>query len=171
MIARLFTAVLALLGAGTMSQAPEFAQQYRQALGGAVGELEVIVEDFDTASARAGLSRDQALAQYRGTDNAFLGERGAQISSTLDRYQRLKGQAEALETAGPFERIWLVLQEPDMRVVEGARDRFEPAVPLTIAGGTMALIGAFIGWVLGHGTQTTAKATGKMMRGRKPVKS
>ena len=170
MIARLFTMVLALAGAGTLSQAPEFAQQYRQALGGAVDELQVIVEDFDTASERAGLSRDQALAQYRGTDNEFLDERGTQISSTLDRYERLKGQVEALETAGPFERIWLVFRAPDMRVVEGARDRFEPAVPLTIAGGIMALIGACIGWLLGRGTGTTVKATGKMLRGRRPAK-
>ena len=166
MIARVFTLLFALAGAGTLSQAPEFAQQYRQALGGAVAELQVIAEDFDAASERAGLSRDQALAQYRDTGNTFLGERGEQISGTLERYDRLKDQAEAIEGAGPFERIWLVLREPDLRVVEGARERFEPAVPLTIAGGIMALLGAFIGWLVARGGATTAKATGKMLRGR-----
>ena len=166
MIARLFTTVLAVFGAGTMSQAPEFAQQYRQALGGAVTELRLIVEDFDAASARSGLSRDQALAQYRDTDNAFLSERGEQISGTINRYERLKGQADALEKAGPFERIWLVVQDPDRRVLDGARDRFEPAVPLTLVGGAMALIGALLGWMLAAGTRGTAKATGKMLRGR-----
>jgi len=166
MIGRLFTAVLAVLGAGTLSQAPEFSQQYRQALGGAVAELEVVVEDFDEASERAGLSRDQALLQYRDTDNEFLGERGQQISGTLERYERLKGQADAIEDAGPFERIWLVLREPDLRVVEGARERFEPAIPITIAGGVMALIGAFIGWLVARGSTGTVKATGKMLRGR-----
>lgn len=166
MIGRVLTGLLALLGAGTMSQAPEFTQQYRQALGGAVAELQVVAEDFDQASGRAGLSRNQALEQYRDSDNSFLGERGQQIESTLDRYERLKGQADAIETAGPFERMWLVIQEPDMRVVEGARERFEPAIPLTIAGGVMALLGGFIGWLLGRGTGTTVKATGKMLRGR-----
>lgn len=166
MIGRVLTGLLALLGAGTMSQAPEFTQQYRQALGGAVAELQVVAEDFDQASERAGLSRNQALEQYRDSDNSFLGERGQQIESTLDRYERLKGQADAIETAGPFERMWLVIQEPDMRVVEGARERFEPAIPLTIAGGVMALLGGFIGWLLGRGTGTTVKATGKMLRGR-----
>lgn len=166
MIARVFAAVLALFGAGTMSQAPEFTQQYRQALGGAVAELELIAQDFDGASARAGLSRDQALTQYRETDNAFLSERGRQIEGALNRYERLKVQAAALESAGPFERIWLVLREPDLRVVEGARARFEPAIPLTIAGGVMALVGAFLGWLIAHGTGGTVKATGKMLRGR-----
>lgn len=166
MIGRVLTGLLALFGAGTMSQAPEFTQQYRQALGGAVAELQVVAEDFDQASERAGLSRNQALEQYRDSDNSFLGERGQQIESTLDRYERLKGQADAIETAGPFERIWLVIQEPDMRVVEGARERFEPAIPLTIAGAVMALLGGFIGWLLGRGTGTTVKATGKMLRGR-----
>lgn len=60
---------------------------------------------------------------------------------------------------------WLVMREPDLRVVEGARERFEPAIPLTIAGGVMALIGAFIGWLLGRGSAGTVKATGKMLRG------
>lgn len=166
MIGRIFTGLLALAGAGAMSQAPEFTQQYRQALGGAVAELQVVAEDFDQASERAGLNRDQALGQYRDTDNSFLGERGEQIEGTLNRYERLKGQADAIETAGPFERIWLVIQEPDMRVVEGARERFEPAVPLTIAGGVMALLGGFIGWLFGRGTGATMKTTGKMLRGR-----
>lgn len=166
MIGRVFTALLALAGAGTLSQAPEFTQQYRQALGGAVEELQVVAEDFDQASERAGLSRNEALEQYRDTDNSFLGERGQQIEGTLNRYERLKGQAEAIESAGPFERIWLVLQEPDMRVVEGARERFEPAIPLTIAGGVMALLGGFIGWLFGRGTGATVKTTGKMLRGR-----
>lgn len=166
MIGRVLTAFLALAGAGTLSQAPEFTQQYRQALGGAVAELQVVAEDFDQASEQAGLSRNQALDQYRDTDNNFLGERGQQIEGTLDRYERLKGQADAIETAGPFERIWLVIQEPDMRVIEGARERFEPAIPLTIAGGVMALLGGFIGWLFGRGTGTTVKATGKMLRGR-----
>lgn len=166
MIGRVLTALLALAGAGTLSQAPEFTQQYRQALGGAVAELQVVAEDFDQASEQAGLSRNQALDQYRDTDNSFLGERGQQIEGTLDRYERLKGQADAIETAGPFERIWLVIQEPDMRVIEGARERFEPAIPLTIAGGVMALLGGFIGWLFGRGTGTTVKATGKILRGR-----
>lgn len=166
MIGRVLTGLLALLGAGTLSQAPEFTQQYRQALGGAVAELQVVAEDFDQASEGAGLSRNEALDQYRDTDNSFLDQRGQQISGTLDRYERLKGQAEAIETAGPFERIWLVVQKPDMRVIEGARERFEPAIPLTIAGGVMALLGAFIGWLLGRGTGATVKTTGKMLRGR-----
>lgn len=166
MIGRAFTGLLALIGAGTMSQAPEFTQQYRQALGGAVAELQVVAEDFDRASEQAGLSRNEALEQYRDTDNSFLGERGRQIAGTLDRYERLKGQAEAIETAGPFERIWLVIQNPDMRIVEGARERFEPAIPLTIAGGVMALLGGFVGWLLGRGTGATVKGTGKMLRGR-----
>lgn len=164
MIGRVLTMILALGGAGAASQAPEFTQQYRQALGGAVQELQVIVEDFDRASTSAGLTRQEALNQYTNTDNDFLAERGNQISGTLGRFERLKNQSDALETAGPFERIWLVIQDPDSRIVQGARERFEPAIPLTIAGGVMALLGAFIGWLLGQGTRTTVKTTGKMLR-------
>ncbi|MEM6710759.1 MAG: DUF2937 family protein [Pseudomonadota bacterium] len=166
MIARLVTVLLALTGAGTMGQAPEFAQQYRQALGGAVAELQLVVEDFDDASARSGLSREEALQQYQTTDNEFLSERGTQISQTINRFERLRDQANALEAAGPFERIWLVVQSPDARVLNGARTTFEPAVPLTVAGLGMALLGAFVGWGIARGTGTIVKASANMMRRR-----
>jgi len=38
----------------TLSQFPEYAQQYVQRLGGAVDELRIIVEDFDRAPPRRG---------------------------------------------------------------------------------------------------------------------
>ena len=166
MIARLLTIVFVLAGGGTASQAPEFTQQYRQALGGAVGELRVIVEDFDRASADSGLTRDEALGQYAQVESGFLAERGQQMTATIDRFERLAEQEAAIEGAGPFERILLVMQEPDARLMETAWERFEPAIPLTIAGGVMAALGAFIGWMLAFGGVQAGKASGRMLKGR-----
>ena len=168
MMGRVLTLILALVGAGLFSQAPEFAQQYRQALGVAVGELEVIVRDFDAASARAGLTRQEALAQYRVPDNSFLTERGTQLGATLTRYETLSAQALALESAGPIERILLIARDPDPTIVAGARDRFEPAIPLTLAGGLMAAFGWLAGWLAGRVGGAGVRAAGRMAKGLAP---
>lgn len=43
------------------SQFPEFSQQYKQRLSGAVDELAWVVERFDADAAALGMSRDAAL--------------------------------------------------------------------------------------------------------------
>ena len=47
------TMAFGLAGALTLSQAPEFAQQYRQRLGGALDELRRVVADFDADAAKS----------------------------------------------------------------------------------------------------------------------
>ena len=54
MLARPIALAVALVLGFLLSQAPEFAQQYRQRLGGAVDELARIITQFDEDSARSG---------------------------------------------------------------------------------------------------------------------
>ncbi|MBR7518809.1 DUF2937 family protein, partial [Mycobacterium tuberculosis] len=55
MLARVIYLLPAILLGATLSQAPEFAQQYRQRLGGAVDELQTIIARFSADAARLGL--------------------------------------------------------------------------------------------------------------------
>ena len=55
MIARTMALAAALLGGVTTSQLPEFAQQYRQRLGGAIDALTQVVEEFRADAAAHGL--------------------------------------------------------------------------------------------------------------------
>ena len=59
---RLLAFIGGLGGAVSLSQFPEFSQQYLQRLAGAVDELQVIVETFDADAKGANLTRDEALA-------------------------------------------------------------------------------------------------------------
>lgn len=47
MLGRMLTMAMALLGGVFFSQAPEFAQQYRQRIGGALDELKIMISEFD----------------------------------------------------------------------------------------------------------------------------
>ena len=57
--------IVGVVFGGAFSQAPEFAQQYRQRLGGALDELTAIVQRFDQDAARAGLDRRRAARTSR----------------------------------------------------------------------------------------------------------
>lgn len=144
MLGRFIVGLAAFFGAIVSSQFPEFSAQYRQRLGGAMEELRAIVSEFDSSAARNGLSRDDALARYDKAGEPFLRDQGASATTTLRRFEHLASQRERLETTAPVMRPIVVLSGPDKRVIEGAWQDFEPAVPVTSAGFVWAALGFFI---------------------------
>jgi len=132
--ARTVSWAAALICAAVFSQAPEFSQQYRQRLGGAIGELKSIVENFDRDAARSELTREEALELYGATDDAFLQDRGRSMQAVFARYDKLVAQRAALDHAGAIAAPFHVLTAPDLYLVEETREDFAPALPLTPAG-------------------------------------
>ncbi len=66
---------LALAAGLGSSQAPEYVQQYRQRLGGAIDELGAVVAAFDADSAKAGMTHDQGLQRLSHDDDVFVRDR------------------------------------------------------------------------------------------------
>ena len=142
------TAFALLVGAGA-SQAPEFAQQYRQRLGGAVDELARVVARFDADAAAEGLARNDALRRYEGAADDFLNRRGASVRSDIARLDRLRNHAATLEAAPPTMRPILIAREGDGTIARATFRIYEPALPLTASGATYGLSGlfaAFLAW-------------------------
>lgn len=144
-IRRSVVTVAALTGLVATSQAPEFAQQYRQRLGGAVEELRTVAENFDKDAESSNLSREEAIRELRRSNNRFSRDRGTSMASTLERYDGLTSQQNAMERAGPLLRPIQVLRSPDTKIVSDAWEKFEPAVPITPAGMIWGVIGALLG--------------------------
>ena len=65
MLARRLALAIALLAGLIGSQGPEFAQQYRQRLGGALEELNRIVSEFDAEVRRHNLTPRRGLEAAR----------------------------------------------------------------------------------------------------------
>lgn len=142
------TSFAAALAAGlSFSQAPEFVQQYRQRLGGAIDELQASVAAFDTDSQASGLSHDQGVARLEGSADDFVRRRGARVAQETARLARLRRQAAELSGDPPLSRIFAVALTADPQVARGAFDAFEPALPLTADGAASAAIG-FVGVLL-----------------------
>ncbi len=172
---RIFVMICAALGLATTSQAPEFAQQYRQRLGGAVEELKTVTEKFDQDARAETLSREQALDSMKRSNDSFSRRRGESMEEHINRYENLARQRDALVTAPPFLRPLEVLKGADSKVVDQAWDEFEPAIPLTGAGFIWGAIG---GLLLGGFSLLTMRVVPKRKKENddewkppKPVKS
>jgi Protein of unknown function (DUF2937) len=136
------TSFAAALAAGlSLSQAPEFAQQYRQRLGGAIDELQASIAAFNSDSRASGLSHDQGVARLEGSMDPFVRQRGARIAQETARLARLKRQAAELNGELPLSKVLALALDADPQVARGAFDDFKPALPLTADGAASAFIG------------------------------
>lgn len=148
MLSKALTAAAALAGLAIASQAPEFAQQYRQHLGGALDELAGIVGDFDRDARAADMTREEALHEMVAAASGFIRDRGASMSRAVVRFQALDRQMQALDGTHAVLRPLIVLRRPDRQIMEGAASAFEPALPLTAAGMLYGGAGAALGALL-----------------------
>lgn len=132
-----------LFGAVLASQGPEYSQQYRQRLGGAVDELHRGIEQFDRDAQANGESREGAITRLRGNADDLASRQGAAMQGNVERLGRLESHREAMLQAGPFVRIALMLRDGDTDVMRSAYAEFEPAMPVTQEG-LLAAAGGFV---------------------------
>jgi hypothetical protein len=86
-------------------QAPEFAQQYAQRLGGAIDELDRIVRHFDEDSRRSGYDRPGALALMGRNQERLIRDQATRMSDTIDHLAKLRAQQAAMNQPGSFTRV------------------------------------------------------------------
>jgi Protein of unknown function (DUF2937) len=132
-----------LFGAVVASQGPEYSQQYRQRLGGAVDELHRTIERFDQDAQANGETREGAITRLRGNADDLASRQGTAAQGNVERLARLEGHREAMMRAGPFSRIALMLRDGDTDVMRSAYAEFEPAMPVTQEG-VLAAAGGFV---------------------------
>ena len=148
MIGRLLSGAMIVAGALTASQLPEFAQQYRQRIGGAVDELNTFVSRFDTDAASQGLTRNQALSKHLVNSDELFRKRGLAMEDTILRRDRLLAQQKAMMDDNALVRLVNFAGSADRDLTRATFNAFEPAVPVTTEGGIMALVGGLLGWLV-----------------------
>ncbi len=148
MIRRFLSMFMGGLMAAGASQAPEFAQQYSQRLGGAVDELRTIVRQFDVDARRNGLSREQGLQRMERAPDAFIAARAEAQRQTISRFERLEAQKAAMDAPDVWTRVLAMVRNYDAEIGKRAMGDFRPALPLTAEGVFFGLIGFLAGAVL-----------------------
>jgi hypothetical protein len=144
----MLTMAMALLGGVFFSQAPEFAQQYRQRIGGALDELRAVITQFDNEANRNGLDREKALGLYTASPEDFLRSQGGAMRHNFNRYTSLEQQSRDLQAAAPISKPFVILRNPDPDLITNAWRDFNPGIPVNLAGLAWAAVGLVIGWLM-----------------------
>jgi hypothetical protein len=145
-IARTVAAGIGLVGSVVASQGPEFAQQYRQRLGGAIDELRRVVQRFDADASANRYTREEALGRLGGNTEDLVSRQGVAMRANVERLERLERHRQAYVEAGPFQRLFIFVRDFDLDLMEAAYQDFEPAVPATQEGFVAAGLGFVAGW-------------------------
>ncbi len=146
MFARRLALAIALIAGLLGSQGPEFAQQYRQRIGGALEELNRIAAEFEAQSAREHLTPSQAIGRLEQNDDPLARERGEGMARTIERAERLREQLDAMRAAGPLKRLYVMAKNFDPEIARHTLDNYEPAAPTSFEALSAAGLGAVWGW-------------------------
>jgi hypothetical protein len=149
LIRRLALAI-GLLCALVGSQLPEFAQQYRQRLGGALDELNRIIAQFDAEAEGQSLTRAQGIERLKNNADRLASERGAAVEQDVARADRLERQKEAFQNSGPVTRLAALIADFDPATTGQAIADFEPAVPITFEDLVIAGLALILGMGATH---------------------
>jgi Protein of unknown function (DUF2937) len=145
-IARTMAVALGLFGGIAASQGPEFAQQYRQRLGGAIDELRRVVQRFEADAGTNGHSREAAIGRLQTNPDDLVSRQGTAMRGNVERLERLERHRQAFVDAGPFQRLWVTARDGDLDLMEATYRDFEAALPATQEGVVAAGAGFLGGW-------------------------
>lgn len=148
MIGRVLALAIGLLSGLAGAQMPEFAQQYRQRLGGAIDELRRVVTRFDQNAGGLGLSRQEAVRRLAGDPEPLVRKQGEATEEVIARLDRLERQRESFDASGPFGRLLIFVRDSDPGLARATYLDYEPAWPATGEGAVAGGGGFVIGWAL-----------------------
>jgi hypothetical protein len=150
MILRRLVLFFALLFGTAMTQLPEYVEQYRQRLGGAIDELTKVVTDFDGNSQQHGLSEQQGIERLRANPDHFVQQTGTAMQENIARLQRLVETQKLMQGEGSVGRLTTFVTHYDPMIASRAYQSFEPAVPVSLEALALGAIGFVFGGSLAH---------------------
>ena len=146
MIGRRFALALGLMLALVASQLPEFVQQYRQRLGGALDEVRQTIAAFDAEAKSQSVSRDAGISRLKGNADPLAQARGADVEQAVLSEQRLAAQERGFAEAGPVSQYWVFASELDPGLAAHTYEIFQPALPASASGFVAGAVGLGLGW-------------------------
>lgn len=164
MIGRVLALAVGLFSGLAGAQMPEFAQQYRQRLGGSIDELRLVVTRLDDDSRASNMSRDEAIRRLEGDADPLIRRRGEADREVVARLGRLEQQRAAYDSAGPFSRLLIFVRDADPGLAEATYLDYEPAWPATTEGAAAGGAGFVAGWGL---LLLLSRMLGRLVPGRR----
>lgn len=146
MIRHLFLILFVITGGIGASQLPNFARAYEQRLGGALGEVQKLVDAFSTQAAAEGLTFAELAERHRASSDSA-------VRGTADRMVALETRRKALAaemirlsgTANSLDKVVAVATNADRELLRDTLSTYEITATLDPMFG---LGGVGAGWAL-----------------------
>lgn len=132
------------------TQGPEFAQQYRQRLAGAIDELSRVVAVFRDEAEQKSLTSGEAIARLEQNADPLARERGADMQYDIDRLARMKRALTAFTEPGIWRRAATFVADFDAATAGQTWKDFEPAIPTSADALAFGLLALLWGWGATH---------------------
>jgi hypothetical protein len=143
--------VLCIAGAFVFSQAPEFAQQYLQRLGGHVDEARRALAQFQQTAAQSGLTLPDFIARTQANTDPAVAKLANVMASAVTRVETLEANQAAIQNASLWTRPLVLLRHGDPDIARATWSIFKPALPATAEGLVYAALGLAVFLILYHG--------------------
>ncbi|MEN9840402.1 MAG: hypothetical protein RL376_202 [Verrucomicrobiota bacterium] len=167
---QLLDRILCVVGAVSLSQAPEFFQQYLQRLGGHLGEARLVLARYEAVARESGLTLAQLVAETRAQVSVPVAKLGTLIVEAQARVEALTSAEHALREASLWTRPFVFIFQHDAEIVRGTWAAFKPAMPVTVEGAVYAGVGMVLALLAYQfGVVWPCRALGR--RWRKPLAS
>ena len=150
MIIRRLALFFAMLSGVVTTQMPEYWQQYRQRLEGAIDELSLIVAQFDAENAAYKLTQREGIAHLEASLDPLVKARGVQMQHIVWRLQKLQRIDAAFDDKNLPAKWWTLATTFDPAIAARAYEAYQPAIPTTVDGFMAGLVGFFVGGGLIH---------------------
>jgi hypothetical protein len=150
MFLRRIALAIGLLCGLVATQAPEFAQQYRQRLAGAVDELSRAVGVFYDEAAKQSLTPPAAINRLKDNPDPLARERGADVETDIVRLGRLTDALAAFRDSGIWRRLAALAGDFDIETARKAWQDFQPAIPTSADALAIGIFGLLVGWGATH---------------------
>jgi hypothetical protein len=150
MLLRRLALAIGLLFGLIGTQGPEFAQQYRQRLAGAIDELSRVVATFTAEAAAQSLTPDEAVERLRNNSDLLARQRGDDVAADMSRLVRLQAALAAFRDSASWKRLAALVEDFDGATARQTWKDFEPAVPTSLEAAVVGALAWFWGWAATH---------------------
>lgn len=146
MIRHLFLIIFVIAGGVGASQLPNFVRAYEQRLGGALGEVQKLVDAFTVQAQDEGLSFEELVARHRESDDSAVRGTADRMTALAMRRGQLTAEMAALSAApGSFDKMVVMAQGSDSELLRDTLSAYEITATMDpLFGGA----GVLTGWGL-----------------------
>ncbi|PWR25938.1 DUF2937 family protein [Zavarzinia aquatilis] len=146
MIRHLFLILLVITGGIGASQLPSFARAYEQRLGGALGEVQKMVDAFALQASAEGLDFQQLAERHRQSGDTAVRGTADRMTALADRRGVLAEQKRMLDAAPTsFDKLVSIARFGDGELVRDTLSTYEISATLDPAFGAA---GVGLGWLI-----------------------